>query len=443
MTRETLASALSMIDERHVAYVTDRETGKAYTPRENGTASYIVGTTADTVKNVISVAACVVVAVAAVIAFILMRQSITPPPADTTTDAETGTETAAPHESETETETDTETETETDEPEENLIVAPEGYQVVWRCTSVVLVSAADGSKMTTRENQYDENGRLNTVTEYVRGFMEETRIHEYIYENGELIRMDTFRNGELASVRDFADGKLIKSSSTAYTDYTEYSYNEKGLLKRKYSYSREYSGESPEISYIDYEYDSNGNLTSEISYFISEFDYHYEYSYDENNNVTEMRYYDEDGVMYSNIVYEYNNGKCVSRKEYNRGALEDEHRYFYDSHGDLIRLDMVGSNDDGTDYKDSYIYEYVYDEKGQLLSETSVYDGRYTTKAYVYDSYGNIVLKSEPAPQYIFTYEPFIVTDDEAEDLYSTDDLLREHDLWAPTTTEDILIAYY
>lgn len=86
--------------------------------RGSGTVpAFYVGTTRDTVKNIISVAACCVVAVAVIIAFILMRQSITPPPADTTGDT-TGTETEAPVDTEKETETETEAETETETEED-------------------------------------------------------------------------------------------------------------------------------------------------------------------------------------------------------------------------------------------------------------------------------------------------------------------------------------
>ncbi len=83
--------------------------------RKNEAVSpYIVGTSMDTFKNFLSVAACCVVAVAVIIAFIMMRQSITPP-ADTTGDTDTGT--ATDTEAFTESESETETETETEEPE--------------------------------------------------------------------------------------------------------------------------------------------------------------------------------------------------------------------------------------------------------------------------------------------------------------------------------------
>ncbi len=69
---------------------------------------YLVGTTADTIKNVLSTAACIVLSIVIVIAFILMRNSISQPPADTTADTGTGTGTESVTESETETETETE-----------------------------------------------------------------------------------------------------------------------------------------------------------------------------------------------------------------------------------------------------------------------------------------------------------------------------------------------
>ncbi len=71
---------------------------------------YIIGTSMDTLKNILSAAACCVIAVAVIIAFILMRNSINTP-ADTTDDTDTDTNTEAFSE------TETETETETEEPE--------------------------------------------------------------------------------------------------------------------------------------------------------------------------------------------------------------------------------------------------------------------------------------------------------------------------------------
>ncbi len=104
---------------KEVAALSDIYIAEAMEYNRDGTATlppYFIGTTADTVKNVLSAAACVVLSVIIVIAFVLMRNSISTPPADTTADTGSAadTETDAETDAETNAETEADTDAETD-----------------------------------------------------------------------------------------------------------------------------------------------------------------------------------------------------------------------------------------------------------------------------------------------------------------------------------------
>lgn len=386
MTKETLASALSMIDERHVAYVTDRETGKAYTPRENGTASYIVGTTADTVKNVISVAACVVVAIAAVIAFILMRQSITPPPADTSTDTET-TRTVYLFAS-------------------RKGTGPSGTSGVSfkYDENGVLVGAVDDEMMANYQFIYDENGDLVKLI----AIYDELIRRELLLENGIVYdsAMYLVEDGSDISDRDYVydeSGNVIKELIYESGGEIRYTYNENGLLTKRvlvdtngneldgFDLLYDDAGNNTEEHIIRngaviakriYEYDKNGDMTGLLYFEATDSGFKQMsekvFKYDENRNTAEIREYLLNELD-SRTVFEYDeyNNRTRFTEYYSNGQIRTDHSYniTYDNNGNIVKLScsyFEYNNDGSFLHGSSWTSEFTYDAVGNPIKKTKV-----------------------------------------------------------------------
>lgn len=207
-------------------------------------------------------------------------------------------------------------------------------------------------------------------------------------------------------------GHLVKSSLYNGEDntlwkYTEYQYDsfgnvvsEKNYLSEqelssdiKYEYAYDIAGNILQKTYEDvtnnnksvtiYEYDSvTGKLRSEKSGdSITEYQYWQNGNLKEitknNANVKEVYEYSEQGIIQKDSTYVndtillsesfYNgNGDLELYCSYDGGQIIDRKEYFYNAQGMLTGADVL------TDGKNStkWTYEYAYDTKGRLASET-------------------------------------------------------------------------
>ncbi|MCD8342066.1 MAG: hypothetical protein LUC87_07960 [Clostridiales bacterium] len=103
-----------------------------------------------------------------------------------------------------------------------------------------------------------------------------------------------------------------------------------------------------------------------------------EYEYDEDGNVTSEQYY-EDGILVKtwyeydedgNISHLYTNrdGKLTYSASYSGGTISEETTYENDADGHMIRVTTQSYTDEGTD---TLVFEYEYDGEGRPVRATA------------------------------------------------------------------------
>lgn len=138
--------------------------------------------------------------------------------------------------------------------------------------------------------------------------------------------------------------------------------------------------------------------------------YYYTYEYDKDGNITKKY----DGLTNATEEYEYKDGLAVKMRYTNNDGQTMEETYEYDEHGTLIKtthyvavLDDTSVNETKPEYdaqgriirKTEYysdgsvfsVDEYEYNNKGEVVKETSTGDGSKTEKEYVRDERGNVL----------------------------------------------------
>ena len=195
-----------------------------------------------------------------------------------------------------------------------------------------------------------------------KGSMIEEKVTRNYDGEGEITgwQQESFdRNGNVKECRVYdRDGGLLRTQAVTETD----SKGRKTVQVLK-------DGDGTELANVEYTYDRRGNLTGCVSTGTPENCFSCEYGYDEN-----------DRKVYS-ISYEAD-GKTIT-------AYED---YQYDADGNLIMTDGKFYYDS---YMEEYTYEYRYDAKGKLISETLLSGSEITEKSeYVYDD-GDRLLRVE------------------------------------------------
>lgn len=200
----------------------------------------------------------------------------------------------------------------------------------------------NGDRVTTAEMnyryKYDENGRMVEETS-INGYGTEMTT-KYVYNER---------------------GDVIKKENDGDTDHcieTSYEYDANGVLRKTTEISNAWT-----ISQYEAEYNGYGDMVREKS--LTNGDEHaYEYTYN------------EQGLMLTKFA-RYASGKTTS------------YRYTYDEQGRLIKELYFN----GTDETSAVTKEYTYDEQGFLASMTSDENDYKETIQYIYNEYGD--LKSE------------------------------------------------
>lgn len=103
--------------------------------------------------------------------------------------------------------------------------------------------------------------------------------------------------------------------------------------------------------------------------------------------------------------YFYDNSKLTSIKNENtissgvvsNGSSITIANYFYDNTGKLIKITDSEPSYDNT-FKNVYVYEYFYNEKGQITESNKniVASGRISITNYYYDDLGRLIKKTNP-----------------------------------------------
>lgn len=139
----------------------------------------------------------------------------------------------------------------------------------------------------------------------------------------------------------------------------------------------------------EYEYDSNGNLIWEISYY---YDYDpiltnsFEYKYDRKGKLIRKSTFVNDEEA-TREEYEYDDGQHATMVCYTNNEFHCQWEYEYDSNGNQVLAVQTRNG------KEAERYEYEYDDVGNLITEVRYYGGiEKEREEYTYDNSGNCTL---------------------------------------------------
>ncbi len=209
------------------------------------------------------------------------------------------------------------------------------------------------------EMKYNEDGLLIENVSYAKGKVSTKYTYEY-NDNGNLIV-------EAHYVYD-------NSGNVFYYTQNTYSHDEDGVLK-----SCELD-ENGDLYTISYEYDSEGRLASlQKSNKDGEIILHTEYNYSENNEGYTKINYTPDGIQKD--VYDKNENMIEYSSENSNGVVTSNIIFEYDDYNNIIK----STNNKGviTEFKNTY-------ENSLLISIQTFVDGEETEiTEYKYDKYDN------------------------------------------------------
>ncbi len=248
--------------------------------------------------------------------------------------------------------------------------------------------------------EYGENGNLLTVATFdLEGNMQLRT--EFLYDEiGNLVykqhlNAESEISGEETFEYDEKNNLLVETIHEYDIDYLtvyEYAYDEKGnVLTYKKFVNNEF------VEWTDYEYDTNGYVIVEISRDedgnqTARATYEYLPGTD---FATKIHVYNEKDEQVSFDEYEYDeNGNMTKayfeiQKEDGTGISSITYLYFYNEYGNLIRMETTS---DIEEYNETSSYEYEYDEAGNVTSCRNYSDDIYLGRIDCgYDVLGNVV----------------------------------------------------
>lgn len=229
---------------------------------------------------------------------------------------------------------------------------------------------ADGNAQYSIERKYDANGNLTEDTLTSSEGSTESKLYEYDSENRMIKMIDVYNEN--------------MESATIY----EWFYDEDGLLtKESFEYA---SGGVRTKEYNEYEYDNEGKLISKtimdggLSYVT--------YYYDENGNLARSVREPEEGYdgLYIIETYFYDGNGNLIKKIYDRkrsdgsAVLYDVYEYTYNADGLVIREHFTTTNYLTPDRSYECVYEYAYDEYGNVIKELYDYYGDVDVEEFVF-----------------------------------------------------------
>ena len=224
-------------------------------------------------------------------------------------------------------------------------------------TSKLESKDADGNAQYSIERKYDANGNL---TDYILEFPNgstDRRTYEYDSENRitKMLEIDneSYDNAILTEWVYDANGNLVKEIFGSYNGpryYYEYEYDNEGKLIGETIFNGMFS-------YVTYYYDENGNLARSVT----------EPDGNEGVCIIDTYIYDDNG----NLIEKIHDRKSVDGS----AVLYEVHEYTYNADGLVVRDHLTSTNylTPGRDYE--CVYEYEYDEYGNVIRELSNYDG--------------------------------------------------------------------
>ena len=161
----------------------------------------------------------------------------------------------------------------------------------------------------------------------------------------------------------------------------------------------EYNNDGETLGGWDSEYDSRGNLLKEISFYAKEtmnYWYKIEYQYDSQDNCVNSTTYNSDETKFYWTEFEYDSqGKLIKDTGYYgyNGEIDSWNEYEYDNNGNCVKSvqhkefsPIYGWRDTITGFED----DFEYDANGNLVKHTFYDNGTATMwQTYEYDESGN------------------------------------------------------
>ncbi len=261
------------------------------------------------------------------------------------------------------------------------------------CLEQIRVWEYKQSKPVNHVFTYDENGMLLIRSKTVGDKSE--KVEEFRYdENGNLIYCPHKDHQYIAVTSTYdAQGRLLTQSWYEFAQREEaYTYDDAGNLILE-----EHKKNGQLTRHISMTYSDKGWLLEEVWDYVSENhpDIFIYYEYDENGNLlSEITYYDE--ILRSTITCTYDdNGNMATYQSIRDGEIAQDKTFFYDEQGNLIRTESYERGIDLTTEPEPLrliVVTYQYDENGNLLEkDTRDEEGRGSTIRWTYDDSGNML----------------------------------------------------
>lgn len=263
----------------------------------------------------------------------------------------------------------------------------------------------ESEEQVEEEQEFEEMKEPEIITVYLK-------VKETVDQDGDAwlsneCEYDDYGN-EIKKTDYWSTGDLGGITETAY-EYDAYG----RILKKAIQITGE-SGETYTSKEAEYEYDNKGKLLKSTTTYFNEEDWiemmgetHsvYESEYDDRGNVVKMvstsymvngpEETDED-----NYEYEYDaEGRIIREIDIYSDGTKNTIEYEYDENGSQILYRSIVIYEDGTEeviVEDKTIYEYEYNEAGNVIKRTYSIEGN-TDKKHIdeYDENGNIIKSSQ------------------------------------------------
>ena len=251
------------------------------------------------------------------------------------------------------------------------------------------------------EIDFDENGRPITISVYYLGDLDE-KISVTYDENGYASKIeskDADGNTRYSIERKYdANGNLtdyILEFPDGSTDRITYEYDSENRITKML----EIDNESYDNAILtEWVYDANGNLVKEIFGSYNGPRYYYEYEYDENGKLISETVMNSGGLSYITYYYDENGNlaRSVEEPETENGIREIK-TYVYDNNGNLIKKINDRKSSDGSPILYE-VHEYTYNADGLVIRDHYTYSNYLTPDRsyecvyeYAYDEYGNVI----------------------------------------------------
>lgn len=248
---------------------------------------------------------------------------------------------------------------------------------LYEATTKNAIDAVNIVPSTDVDYDYSEN---NSILEEIKTTVDGDELGTFYNYTDDENYISKVTNNSIATYYDYDENSgllLSKGKNSDSSKNAQYSYTAVGLLEYVNQVTTQIDGSTVNIN-TTYSYENDRIKTIEHNGFI------YKYSYDANGRVTGISEYQSESTQESQLVaYEYNNDN-INKITYGNGA---KILYEYNQFGYITKITYTPApitriSEDGVEetiIPESTIYEYTYDNYGNVLSYTDNANNTITT----------------------------------------------------------------